>query len=421
MSTITAPSREAWLEERKKAIGASEVASVLGVSPHKSAAALFYEKVGLVEPDDLDGLEWIKWGNRLQVPIGLAFGEETGRLVKPEPDNTVRRSAVYPWLAASLDFEQEAEGKPGPGALEVKTSDAFLRKMWDQGPPLHYQVQLQAQMLVCGLQWGSIAVLMGGNKLRHWDFERNERFQEAMIHRTREFWRCVETGMPPDIDGSISTANALAKLFPHDDGTAVMLADEWIQRTERLEKITRLITRLKRAKDEITNELMATVGTASYALLSDGTLYSTKEVKVPGRTQIIEPYSYRYPRKTTKALPRGVRVIDAESAETATAIESMYPSVVAECEEATESLEAVEEVSFRKHRRLRTYRQQKLVLFRRNPHCHWCGAKQKLRTTTIEHVIPLAAGGSNEMENLALACRKCNEEHGDGLSAPSSN
>ena len=153
MSTaIATPSREAWLAERKKAIGASEVAAVLGVSPHKSAAALYFEKVGLVEPDDLDGLEWIKWGNRLQVPIGMAFGEETGRLVKAEPDNTVRRSPVYPWLAASLDFEQWADDKSGPGALEVKTSDSFMRRVWEQWPPLHYQVQLQAQMLVCGLQ-----------------------------------------------------------------------------------------------------------------------------------------------------------------------------------------------------------------------------------------------------------------------------
>ena len=319
---------------------------------------------------------------------------------------------MYPWLAASLDFEQWADDKSGPGALEVKTSDSFMRRVWEQWPPLHYQVQLQAQMLVCGLQWGSIAVLMGGNKLRHWDFERNERFQEAMIHRTREFWRCVELEMPPAIDGSMATANALAKLFKDEDGTAVVLTEEYAKETDRLEEIRYQQSELKKERDEIENRLLAAIGTATYAILPDGASYSLKTINRKG--YMVEPTSYRCLKRMTKSVPATVPVV-ALSGETVS-----MPTVVAECEEATEAIEAVDQ-TFRKHRRLRTYRHQKMILFARNPHCHWCGAKQKLRTTTIEHVVPLAAGGTNDMENLALACKKCNNERGDQLSAPSTN
>ncbi|WP_425281128.1 HNH endonuclease [Paenibacillus jilunlii] len=31
-----------------------------------------------------------------------------------------------------------------------------------------------------------------------------------------------------------------------------------------------------------------------------------------------------------------------------------------------------------------------------------------LEVTTIEHILPKAAGGSNSIENLVLTCRECN-------------
>ena len=32
---------------------------------------------------------------------------------------------------------------------------------------------------------------------------------------------------------------------------------------------------------------------------------------------------------------------------------------------------------------------------------------------TVDHVVPLAAGGTNEAGNLVLACNRCNREKGD--------
>jgi hypothetical protein len=34
---------------------------------------------------------------------------------------------------------------------------------------------------------------------------------------------------------------------------------------------------------------------------------------------------------------------------------------------------------------------------------------------TIDHVLPQSAGGSDEADNLALACRNCNERRGNRL------
>ena len=39
------------------------------------------------------------------------------------------------------------------------------------------------------------------------------------------------------------------------------------------------------------------------------------------------------------------------------------------------------------------------------PWCTWCGTTVDL---TVDHVLPLSMGGSNELENLRVLCRPCN-------------
>ena len=49
--------------------------------------------------------------------------------------------------------------------------------------------------------------------------------------------------------------------------------------------------------------------------------------------------------------------------------------------------------------------------------CHWCGQGMRTElgyqnTATIEHLVPRSLGGSNGMNNLAAACRRCNFNRG---------
>ena len=43
--------------------------------------------------------------------------------------------------------------------------------------------------------------------------------------------------------------------------------------------------------------------------------------------------------------------------------------------------------------------------------CEYCHSPERLSANrfTVEHVIPKSLGGSDELDNLALACRRCNE------------
>lgn len=62
-------------------------------------------------------------------------------------------------------------------------------------------------------------------------------------------------------------------------------------------------------------------------------------------------------------------------------------------------------------RRQRAWR----ALLRENPgvNCHWCGIvcsgkDNELDAPTIDHLLAQVLGGKNNIENLVISCRKCN-------------
>lgn len=51
-------------------------------------------------------------------------------------------------------------------------------------------------------------------------------------------------------------------------------------------------------------------------------------------------------------------------------------------------------------------------------HCHWCGCALSLkssgpRSATVEHLIPRSKKGTNDLENLRISCKSCNNKRGD--------
>lgn len=61
----------------------------------------------------------------------------------------------------------------------------------------------------------------------------------------------------------------------------------------------------------------------------------------------------------------------------------------------------------------------RLVRQRANDRCEYCLMHQALQVATfhIEHVVPIAAGGSEDYDNLALACPSCNLRKSDRVVA----
>ena len=269
------PTRESWLQDRMSGIGASESPAVLGLSPWKSPFQLWAEKTGHVEPDSLEGNEPAEFGIRLEKPIAEAFADRTGREVNMWPAFQLVRDPATPWLTCTPDATQEVPDRD-TGLVQIKTASAYKSADWADGIPLMYLVQVNHEMMVTGYSWGTLVVLIGGQKLRYFDFERNDRFIEALLPKLAAFWKCVETRTPPEVDGSLATAKILARLHPEDTGETVMLPVEASEWTEQIESAKEAIKAAEAAKVAAENLLKSKLGDASYGLLPDGSRWSWK-------------------------------------------------------------------------------------------------------------------------------------------------
>ena len=54
---------------------------------------------------------------------------------------------------------------------------------------------------------------------------------------------------------------------------------------------------------------------------------------------------------------------------------------------------------------------RELIRIRANYLCEYCHSPERISATrfTIDHIIPQSLGGDDNLNNLALACRRCNE------------
>lgn len=49
---------------------------------------------------------------------------------------------------------------------------------------------------------------------------------------------------------------------------------------------------------------------------------------------------------------------------------------------------------------------------RLHPHCWYCNRQLTEKSATIDHIVPLSAGGWDVKHNFALACIGCNQKKG---------
>ena len=53
---------------------------------------------------------------------------------------------------------------------------------------------------------------------------------------------------------------------------------------------------------------------------------------------------------------------------------------------------------------------RKYVYQRDNYQCQSCGQTQRETQLNIDHIVPLATGGSNDLSNLQTLCANCNQK-----------
>ncbi|MDQ1077969.1 YqaJ viral recombinase family protein [Pseudoroseomonas cervicalis] len=294
--------RGEWLALRNRFVGASEVAALFGLQADYQPGlfALWQVKAGRLPAEDMDG-ERLRWGLLLEEAIAQGCRDLRGWDVQP---------GVYAThdcgLGATLDrIIMSAEGLEGAGPLEMKNVDGavFMRSWKEAGePPMHIQLQLQAQLLATGAQWGAVAALIGGNKLETYIERPRPAIQAEIIKRVTEFWRRVKENVPPAPDGSDSAFRALVALTPdlgsdpadlRGDHEAEMLAEQVVKAAEAKRQA-------EKQEQAAKNLLLAKIGAHRWAMI-DGFRSSVRVTPDnPGR--MAEPGEIVGARRGSRAL-----------------------------------------------------------------------------------------------------------------------
>ena len=208
------PDTDEWLLERRKSIGASEIAAVMGMSPYSTALDVYKSKSGVDKHFD-PLLSFI--GHESEAIIAKWVEEFSGVPVKLEPA-FMARSVEYPFLHASFD---RVSSDPFT-TWQFKTAHQYTGHKWDEGIPTDIRVQVQAEMLVAGTDRAAVVVWIGGREFRlFWEMRDNKFIGEHMIPQLTQFWADLQAGVAPPPSNVAEMAEAW-----HDSGEEMEATEE---------------------------------------------------------------------------------------------------------------------------------------------------------------------------------------------------
>lgn len=244
-----------WLLDRRKGIGGSDVATILGLNKWKSPYQLWLEKTGQIDLEHTES-EPAYWGNVLEEVVAKEFQERTGKKVRRR--NQVFEHPLHPFLRANIDRDVVGEN----AILECKTANAFLGKEWEgEEVPLSYLCQVQHYMNVLNKKYCYIAVLIGGQKFLWKRVDRDQELIDMITERLVDFWeKNVIEGQEPAIDGSEATSEFLKEHYAEEGTEEVTLSSEFdklIRSRNDLKENEKLI---KKEISKIENQLKSTLG-----------------------------------------------------------------------------------------------------------------------------------------------------------------
>lgn len=204
--------REKWLEERKKGIGGSDAAAILGLNPYKDNIKLWEEKTGRRQAEDISEKEYVKYGTNAEDLLRELFKLDYPKYEVRHDENTIIKHPKYPFLFASLDGTLIDKETGEMGILEIKTTNilqSMQKEKWKEKIPDNYYCQVLHYLNVTGYSFVILKAQLkydydGEIKLdtRHYKILKEEVAEDMKMLEEKEieFWtKYVETGIRPPL------------------------------------------------------------------------------------------------------------------------------------------------------------------------------------------------------------------------------
>lgn len=281
--------RPAWLSWRRRGIGASDMPSVLGLSPYRTALDVYLDKIG--ERGDDEETEAMRIGKAAEPMLADLYEQRTGRTLAAT--QVPLESSETPYLICTLDGitsdQRLVEFKTAGGLKGADVGEEGSDEL-----PRDWLVQAHHQMLVADAAVCDFAVLTGGFgfRFRVLTVERDPDWDEALHQAGADFWdRVLKRSPPPPVlpnDG-----RNLARLFRPDGSEtridAVMAAEAY-----RWEGLGEQIKALQDERHEIEATLRRALATASVGNLPDGRRLKRYSQDVAAKTIEVKAHTRDY-------------------------------------------------------------------------------------------------------------------------------
>ena len=285
----TQANRDQFLAGRKKGIGGSDVAAILGFSPYKSPYQLWLDKTGRSERKESQN-ESAHFGNLLEDVVAKEFSRRTGMKVQRVKDQLSLESQGDAWAIGNIDraiINPEISGnvrlKEGvlttDMILECKTASEYMSKLFgEEGSdhiPDYYLTQCLWYLKLTGAKVCYLAVLIGGNKFRMYRIERDEELIESIFKQVKAFWfNHVIADVPPD---PTCFDDVLHRWSNHVVGKQVEADFEHIKLAEELITVQGRQKADKVREDEIKLQIVTTMQDAEMMISQGKSICTYKE------------------------------------------------------------------------------------------------------------------------------------------------
>ena len=248
--------REQWLELRKKGIGGSDAAAIVGLDRYRSPFDVYADKLGL-KPESPDN-EAMRQGRDLEQYVAERFMEATGKRVRRR--NAMLQHPEYPFMIADIDRWVIGEN----AGLECKTTSVLNRTKFSQGEfPPNYYVQCVHYMAVTGAERWYLAVLVLNKSFHVFTIERDENEIQALFQAEKQFWEeHVLKQIPPVPDGSESTSDLIKQLFPEAREAAEIALFGYEYTIQQYLELDTRVKELEKERDKLKQEIQLVMADA---------------------------------------------------------------------------------------------------------------------------------------------------------------
>lgn len=208
-------------EQRLSYITGSDCPTIMGINPWGDIISLWRQKLRLEVAEDISWKPVIKAGNYLEPVVAQWFSDDTGKLCEVDAELKIHKS--IPFMAGNIDRKITGEN----AILECKTTsrDNNWGSDGDNSIPDYYLCQVAHYAAVCDVERVYVAVLIRGADFRWYTYERNQKLEDLIIKKEKEFWGCIKTETPPEA----RTLDEIASLYFMANEKEPLIADHTIE------------------------------------------------------------------------------------------------------------------------------------------------------------------------------------------------